>query len=141
MYLQDFELNKKIKLSPVKLAEEEIKAFALSFDPQQLHFEADKSPYGKIVASGYHTMCAVWRKFIETNPYGDEIIGGLGIENLRWLCPVAAGDTLYPTAEIADVRLSSKAGRGIVKVKICAYNQNDVLVIEFISAAMVKARQ
>jgi len=140
MYLQDFELNKITKLSPVKLTEDEIKAFALSFDPQQLHYDADKSPYGKIIASGYHTMCAVWRKFIETNPYGDEIIGGLGIESLRWLCPVSADDILYPTAEVTDVRPSSKAGRGVVKVKICAYNQNDVLVIEFTSAAMVKAR-
>lgn len=65
----------------------------------------------------------------------------LGWEQVRLPAPVFEGDTLYARSEVLDKRESrSHPDRGIVKVKTLGYNQDGVIVIEFIRTIMVYKR-
>jgi len=65
----------------------------------------------------------------------------LGIENVKFLNPVFAGDTMYGEAEVIEVRESkSRAGFGIVKIRTWGYNQRGEKVVEFDRVFMVRKR-
>lgn len=68
-------------------------------------------------------------------------IANLEIENLRHPNPVFHGDTIYAETEVLEVAPSkSKPDRGIVKVKTIAYNQDGVVVCEFVRKVMIPTR-
>lgn len=117
---------------------EEIKRFAAVYDPQPFHMDeaaAAKSHFGKLCASGWHTSAIMMRQFVKH--IGGEIDaakarGGpaphlgpsLGVDDLKWLKPVFAGDEIAFSGEIVDKRASgSRPGWGIVSVKSTGINQ------------------
>ena len=68
-------------------------------------------------------------------------IANLEIENLKHPAPVFHGDTIYAETEVLDVSLSkSKPDRGIVKVRTIAYNQDGVVVCEFVRKVMIPTK-
>ncbi|MGH9195932.1 MAG: MaoC family dehydratase [Acidimicrobiia bacterium] len=69
-------------------------------------------------------------------------IANLEIENLRHPAPVFHGDTIYAETEVLEVTPSkSKPDRGIVKVKTIAYNQDGVVVCEFVRKVMIPTKE
>jgi len=68
-------------------------------------------------------------------------IANLEIEYLKHPAPVFHGDTIYAETEVLDVSPSkSKPDRGIVKVRTIAYNQDGVVVCEFVRRVMIPTR-
>lgn len=68
-------------------------------------------------------------------------IANLEVETLKHPAPVFHGDTIYAETEVLEVTPSkSKPDRGIVKVRTIAYNQDGVVVCEFIRKVMVPTR-
>lgn len=68
-------------------------------------------------------------------------IANLEIEYLKHPAPVFHGDTIYAETEVLDVSASkSKPDRGIVKVRTIAYNQDGVVVCEFVRRVMIPTR-
>ncbi len=58
-FLDDFRVGEKSMSGGVTITESEIIHFALQFDPQSFHLDvtaAEKSPYGGLIASGFHTL-------------------------------------------------------------------------------------
>ena len=73
-----------------------------------------------------------WEDFSigSVNDMGTHTLGSPGIENLRWLKPVRAGDTIAYRVIVADARPSaSKPGAGLVKHRWEARNQAGELVL------------
>ncbi len=65
----------------------------------------------------------------------------LGFEEVKFLNPVFAGDTLYAQCEVLEKRESrSRPEMGIVKVRTVGNNQNGVPVVEFKRTVMVWKR-
>jgi acyl dehydratase len=65
----------------------------------------------------------------------------LGFEEVKFLNPVFAGDTLYAQSEALEKRESrSRPEMGIVKVRTVGHNQNGVPVVEFKRTVMVWKR-
>ena len=67
-----------------------------------------------------------WEDFSigSVNDMGTHTLGSPGIENVRWLKPVRAGDTIAYRVIVADARPSaSKPGAGLVKHRWEARNQ------------------
>jgi acyl dehydratase len=144
MYLEEFYIGQKFKLDTVSLSEEDIFEFAREYDPQPIHIKpefADKSIFQGIIASGFHTLCSIWEKWIELNMYGDEIIGGMGLDYLNWTAPVRANDRLKTNVEVVDSIPSSKGGRGVLVLKFVSKNQNEQIVLVTQVRAMIKSRQ
>lgn len=69
-------------------------------------------------------------------------IANLEIENLKHPAPVFHGDTIYAETEVLEVTPSkSKPDRGIVRVRTIAYNQEGVVVCEFVRRVMIPTRE
>jgi acyl dehydratase len=133
----------------------DIKAFATRFDPQPFHVDeaaAQKSHFGGLVASGWHTAAAWMRLMVdcrrrmteEARARGEPagMIGpALGFRELKWAKPVYADDTIEYAAEVVATRVSeSRPGLGLMTVRSTGMNQNGDLVISFVSTTFIERR-
>lgn len=65
----------------------------------------------------------------------------LGWDEVRLPAPVFEGDTLYARSKVLETRPSrSRPTMGIVKLRTAGFNQDGVLVIEFLRTIMVYRR-
>ncbi|WP_457299808.1 MaoC family dehydratase [Phyllobacterium sp. P5_D12] len=131
---------------------DEIISFATKYDPQRFHVDpeaAKKSNFGGLCASGWHTT-AVWMR-LNVKDIMSEVKSAIargeqppqfgpspGFENLKWLKPVYAGDTIRFTRTINSTRaLKSRPGWSMMQMSSAAYNQAGDKVLEFDSAALI----
>jgi acyl dehydratase len=143
LYFEEFQVGDLFSLDPVTLTEEEIYEFAEKFDPQPIHVDtqfAEQSIFKGIIASGLHTMSAVWGQWIRANKFGTEIIGGIGLDFMKWVSPVRPNDQLQTVAEIVEKIPSSKGGKGLLVIKFTADNQNGQVVLETQARVFVKSK-
>lgn len=102
----------------------EIVRFAQAFDPQPFHMDeaaARRSPYGTLIASGWQVVCVWMGFFVRAHPAARPLPGaaaasgprvispvgvGFSVEELKWLLPVRAGDTLTFATEVLEDRAS-----------------------------------
>jgi len=133
LYLDDLKAGQRFATGSVTVSEAEIIAFARQFDPQPFHTDADAArdtPFGGLIASGWHT-CAVGMRLMVENYIGRTVsLGSPGIDDIRWLKPVRAGDTLTYSRIVIESRASaSRAGVGLVKHRWEAVNQSGETVL------------
>ncbi|WP_211330632.1 MaoC/PaaZ C-terminal domain-containing protein [Halalkalicoccus subterraneus] len=90
------------------VSELEIVEFAERYDLLEIHMDpsaAAESHFGGIIASGYHTLCLLVRFLVEGIRTERAVVGGLGIDDVRWHQPAEPGDTISVKNEILDTRL------------------------------------
>jgi acyl dehydratase len=143
-YFDDFVVGEEIELGSVDVTEAAIIEFAEQFDPQPFHVDADAardSPYGGLIASGWHT-CAMYMRLLCDGMIGDSSSqGSSGMEDLRWLAPVRPGDRLRARFVVLDVQLSStKPNRGTVTFRGEMVNQDDVTVLRIVGRGQYGTR-
>lgn len=143
-YFEDFEPGRVIEVGSRTLNEEEILAFAKQFDPQPFHVNPDaaaKSIYGGIIASGWHTCALMMRMMVDGFLSEAASMGSPGVDEIRWLRPVRAGDTLTVTSTVLDARSSaSKPDRGVVNTMWEAKNQHGETVATVKGMGMFRKR-
>lgn len=141
MYFEDVKTGTEYKLEPIKMTETEILAFARQFDPQGIHTDpdfAEAGPFGGLIASGYHTLAAVWRKWVDAGVMGDESMGGPGLERLQWLAPVRPGDVLQTTVTVVATHRSQNKPRGVMQIRIEVSNQTGERVMAVDGVVLLK---
>lgn len=135
-FLDDFQVGEVFRTEGITIPEGEIIDFAMRFDPQSFHMDvisATKSPYGGLIASGFHTLSVCFRMFIQKGVLSSCSIGSPGIDEVRWLAPVRPGDTLRTETEVLEIKpSSSKPDRGILRMRYAGINQRGEKVISFI---------
>jgi acyl dehydratase len=151
-YFEDLEIGETRELGSYGFTAENIKHFARRYDPQPFHLDeeaAKKSLFGALCASGWHTGAACMRMIVDANKrdYDAAIARGEkpalfgpspGFNNLKWLKPVYAGDTITYSSEILQLRESaSRPAWGLMRTKIIGVNQNGERVFEYESTAFV----
>src|SRR5207237_622991 len=95
-------------------------------DPQA----GKETPYGGLIASGWHTGCVMMRLMCDAYLNESSCIGSPGIDEWRFALPVRPGDTLRYRATVLEARTSaSKPDRGIVKWRWELLNQRDEVVV------------
>ena len=131
-YFEDFYPGQKIALGSRHVTEQEIVAFAAQFDPQPFHLDreaAAASHFGGVVASGWHTCSMMMRMVVDGLIGAAASMGSPGVDQVRWLLPVRAGDTLTVTYCTLQVKASaSRPDRGVVWSRWEALNQHGELV-------------
>lgn len=119
-WLEDFIPGTRSHLGQIAFTEAEIIAFARDFDPQSFHIDpeaAKRSPYGGLIASGWHTMAKIMKLVSQSSldRGGAGFIVSPGFENLRWRKPCRPGDILDVWTEVMSVTPSaSRPDRGLV---------------------------
>lgn len=134
MKFKEFEPGQVIKHGPITIEEPEMLAFARAYDPQWFHLDAQRAEEGRwggLIASGWMTCGLAMRMATESALVGSESFGSPGLERLRWILPVRAGDQLRLEATVGSKRVSSsRADLGIMRWTWCLYNQHDQQVLE-----------
>jgi len=108
---------------------EEMTTYARQFDPQVIHTDADGARgelYGGLIASGWMTLGATTRLMVQGRLLGSTPVVGVAIDNLRFLQPVHAGDSLTAEAEVLQIRPSkSKSDRGYLVLRVVTRRKQD----------------
>lgn len=127
----------------IRMEAERIMAFAREFDPHPAHLSeetATQTMFGRLCASGWHTGATTMRLIFDTL----HVAGGgagVGVERLRWVRPVFAGDELRVRIEILATRPSrSRAAAGLVTYRCTTLNQRDEPVQEFTTTILMPRR-
>jgi len=154
-YYEDIEIGYRRVTGSFTFTPENIKAFALKFDPQPFHLDeaaGRKSVFGGLAASGWH-VAAVYMKLTvadfrrmdeEASARGEKPVASgpsPGFRELKWVRPVLAGDTLTYTSEVASKRtLESRPEWGLVAFRNAGTNQRGELAFSFLAQAFMPRR-
>lgn len=155
-FFEDIEVGDGFEYGRYTFTAEAIKTFAARFDPQPFHMDeaaAERSPFGALCASGWHTAMAWMRLMIDYRRRMDEMmlargepvagIGpALGFRELKWPKPVYVGDTVSYRSKIIELRLSnSRPHAGLMTFRSTGANQNGEPVLSLISTTFVERRE
>lgn len=141
---EDFTEGANLDLGTKHVTAEEIIEFASEFDPQPMHLdeEAGKaSILGGLAASGWHT-CSMFMRLLCDNLLLDSTSQGApGIDYVKWMRPVLAGDTLALSTTVLSRRLSAKRPNlGFVTMQARMHNQRGEQVFELQNTGMFLKR-
>ncbi|HYH18578.1 MAG TPA: MaoC family dehydratase [Azospirillum sp.] len=123
---EDFHVGDVIETEGVTVTDSQIIDFALRFDPQPFHIDAEaagQGAFGGLIASGFHTLSLSFRLFRDTGVLTGTSLGSSGGDELRWLRPVRPGDTLRVRVEVMEASPSKRADRGNVRLAYTTLNQ------------------
>ena len=145
IFYEDLEPGTTRNFGAYEVTREEVMDFASKYDPQPFHLDdeaAAQTHFGRLSASGWHT-CAMTMRMMVENMMNEKSagLGSPGVDELRWRKPVYPGDTLRCETEVFEKRRSaSRPEMGIFKSRIRTYNQNDEIVLEMVSNALIRTR-
>jgi acyl dehydratase len=143
-YLEDLEIGEKWTSAPITITQQDIIDFGKRFDPQPFHTDpqaAESGPFGGLIASGWHLASLAMRLSVEARFFGDLPVVGVGVDELRWLQPVKAGDVLTAERELVEIiMLPAKPKRGTAKARIELKNQHGEVVMRMFGLSSVPKR-
>ena len=144
-YFEDIEVGSKASFGDYAVTRDEVIAFAGKYDPQPFHLSdeaAAQTHFGRLSASGWHTCAMTMAMLVENWKANAQAgLGSPGIDALRWLKPVYPGDRLRCESEVLEKRRSaSRPEMGIFKSRMAVFNQDDVMVMTFVSNGLIETR-
>ena len=143
-YWEDLQPGSVRELGSVTPTAQEIREFAMQFDPQPFHLDEEagrRSVFGALCASGWHTCSMAMRLTVDNFLNESSSMGSPGLENIRWLKPVYPGDTLKLTHRVIESRpLNSKPDIGLVRAIWEMHNQRGEQVLHMEGYGMFRRR-
>jgi acyl dehydratase len=144
LYFEDFHVGQVFESGTMTLSESNIVEFGKIYADLPYHTDpeaAKNSMWGSLVAPGYQTASVTFGLFVKTGVLAACGLGSPGIDKLRWLKPVLAGDTLRVIAEIVEISpAQTDNGRDAIRMSYRTINQNDEPVLTLTSLHFVKRR-
>lgn len=132
MRFEEFYIGQEFKTKSLRLSKDDIIRFASEFDPQYMHLNEDKANQGRfngIIASGIQTLAVSFKLWVETGNYGDEVIAGTAMNNIKFIKPVYPGDELYTLVRVTELR-EKRNETGLVTVLLTTFNGKEEVVFE-----------
>lgn len=142
-FLEDFEVGQRLHFSSPGLSRAQIMQFAREWDPQRLHLDEDYASaiHGSLIASGFQTMLAVFQPIMAGLMRECANIGGIGLDELRWLRPVRPDEPLSIELVVRAVTPSrSKPDRGVMTYAVTATNPAGEVVLTCLAPVMMRRR-
>jgi acyl dehydratase len=144
LFLEDFTPGTSIPYGTVTVECEAMLAYAREFDAQPMHVSdetARGTMAGELIASGWYTASLNMRMMAEGFILDSASMGAPGVNELKWLKPVKAGDTLRGICAILDRKASrTKPDRGMTTLRMQVFNQRDEMVLEQVNLSMFGRR-
>lgn len=146
-HFEDLQIGDSLLTHRRTVTEADIVAFGgLSGDYFYMHFDeiaARESPFGQRIAHGYFVLSAAAGLFVSPAP--GPVLANYGLDTLRFIKPVAIGDTIRArlTAKRKIDRNKKDAkgvGQGVVAWDVEVSNQNDELVASYDILTLVQKR-
>ena len=112
VYGDELVVGTRYDLGSRTITEDEIIEFARQWDPQPFHTDRDVAaagPFGRIIASGIHSIAIYTRMSVEvTRTWA--VVAGKGLSDVRFLRPVFADTELRGVLTISDI-VAQRPGR------------------------------
>ncbi|MED1205955.1 MaoC family dehydratase [Heyndrickxia acidicola] len=140
MKLDEFTIGQVFQTKSLKLTKEDIMRFAGEFDPQYMHLDEEKAKQGRfdgIIASGIHTLAISFKLWVEEGFYGEDVIAGTRMNNIKFIKPVYPEDELHIIVEVIDKK-ATKDETGILTVSLSTFNDRDEKVFEGDLSVLIK---
>ena len=143
-YFEDFDIDQRISFGRYTVTQDEIVQFAKRYDPQAFHVDERDSltvELGGVMASGWHTTAIFMRLAVDAYLAGAAVLTSPGVDELRWLAPVRAGDIISGEAIVEGARRStSKPDRGILTTGVVLWNQREEEVLRMTTHVFIRVR-
>jgi acyl dehydratase len=144
MFFDDLPVGYRFETGARVLPLEEITDFARQWDPQPFHIDekaATASPYGGIIASGFHTLLTSFIQTLGADIWNEASMGSPGMTDIQWLRPVRPGDVLRTRAEVvASVPSTSRPDRGRTTITYEVENQSHEVVMRYTAIHILRRR-
>lgn len=146
-YFEELQIGEALTTEKRTVTKEDVAEFAeLSGDHFYAHTDpeaAARSLFGKIVAHGYFVLSATAGLFV--HPEEGPVMLNYGLENLRFIAPVAPGDTIQAKLILKrkNVRQQKKDDKfpfGVVYWDVEVTNQENLLVAEYTILTLMKRK-
>jgi len=146
-YFEDLEPGEALTTHRRTVTEADIANFgAVSGDHFYAHFDeiaAKDSLFEKRIAHGYFVLSAAAGMFVDPAP--GPVMLNYGLENLRFLAPVAPGDTIQAKLivkrkNVRQKKADDKYPFGVVYWDVEVYNQDEEMVADYTILTLVKRR-
>lgn len=147
LYFEELEIGKAYTTETHTVTEQDVEDFAeLTGDNFYAHTDPDaaaRSLFGKIVAHGYFVLSKAAGLFV--HPDEGPVMLNYGLDNLKFLVPVAPGDTIQARLilkrkNIRQQKKDDKFPFGVVYWDVEVTNQNDELAAEYTIMTLVKRK-
>lgn len=144
-WFEDFAAGEIDRFGRYEVTREEVLDFAAKYDAQPFHLDdaaAAANPiFGALPASGWHTCGMTMAMIVEhQKPWQAAVLGGAGVDELRWLKPVFPGDTLSCEVEVLETRASQSRPIGTLRLRTTSFNQHGEPVMRFVSQVLMRRR-
>jgi acyl dehydratase len=143
-YYEDLSVGDRFPFGEYDVTDEEIREFAGNYDPQPFHLDAEaaaESVFGELVASGWHTASISMRLLVDHAFDDIAIMGGRGVDDLRWHSPIYPGETLSGAAEVvAKPEDGLRDARGNVDFEITITKPDGSVAMSYVTLSMVRRR-
>jgi acyl dehydratase len=141
-HFEDFAVGLVLRTVRRTIAEADMLAFVqLCGLFEELWLDAGKAErtglYRGRLVPGYLTMSFA-EGLLVLSGWMRNAVGMLGVDDVRWVAPVACGDTIG--CEIEKARPSRSPDRGVVVMQHRVVNQEGVVVLTYSSARLVATR-
>ncbi|WP_421694138.1 MaoC/PaaZ C-terminal domain-containing protein [Aestuariivirga sp.] len=144
LHYEDFPEGLVIPFGTHHLTREEVIAFAMEWDPQDFHVDeeaAQNSVLGGLAASGWQTSALLVKLAVEGYANASAAMASNSMEEVKWLKPVYAGETLTGRGTVVSRRVSAKRPEmGILKMKFELFNMAGELKTEITGIQFMKVR-
>ena len=143
-YLEDFTVGDVYEHRPGRTVTENdnIQFSLVTMNAHPMHCDANfaaKSEFGRLLVNSGLSLAIVLGMTV--NDVSAKAIANLGWKEIRLTAPVFCGDTLYAESEVLEVRESkSRPTQGIVTTRTRGFNQDGVMVMEFIRMSLIPRR-
>jgi oxepin-CoA hydrolase/3-oxo-5,6-dehydrosuberyl-CoA semialdehyde dehydrogenase len=146
-YFEELTIGESLTTEKRTVTDKDVEEFAeLSGDKFYAHTDPDaasRSLFGKIVAHGYFVLSATAGLFV--HPDEGPVMLNYGLENLRFVAPVAPGDTIQAKLilkrkNIRQQKKDDKFPFGVVYWDVEVTNQDDLLVAEYTILTLMKRK-
>lgn len=120
IFYEDFEPGRSFDLGSTTVDDTEMRDFAHRFDPQWYHLDdalAASGSFGAVTASGWFTASLFMRLYVDAVLSKAAADASPGLEGMRWLAAVYAGDELSGRLTVVD-RAASKSRPGLGTVTL-----------------------
>jgi acyl dehydratase len=144
-FFEDYREGEQFEFGNYLVTEEEIIEFAKRYDPQPFHVDKDAAAatiFGGLIASGWMTASIGMRMLVDNFISIKSSMGSPGVDEMRFVKPVRAGDKLRLRVSIMSTRKSqSKPDRGVLQFFEEIVNQNDEVVLSLKGWGMNHTRE
>ena len=141
---EDYPVGSVALYGPIEVDEAEVIDFGKRFDPQDFHTDPVKaaaSPFGGVIASGWHTGSMMMRVLVDRYLSRPASLASPGMDELRWTAPVRPGDRLWVRVTVIEARRSeSKPDRGLVRTLIEVLNDKGVVAMSVKGMTLMRCR-